>query len=65
MARDSALARDRGLVVVSEKAGAATTNSQTGQPNTEDINQQILEVSLRFLSKCYVLVLISRNNFNS
>lgn len=44
MARDSALARDRALVVVSENA--ATTNSQTGQPNTEDINQQILEVSV-------------------
>lgn len=48
MARDSALTRDRSLVVVSENTSATTANSQTGQPNTEDINQQILEVSLQF-----------------
>lgn len=45
MARDSALAlRERALVVVSEKGASTTANSQSGQPITEDINQQILEV---------------------
>lgn len=50
MARDSTLTRDRALGVVSESAGATLINSQTGQPNTEDINQQILEVSDLFLN---------------
>ncbi|XP_063707572.1 histone deacetylase 4-like isoform X2 [Culicoides brevitarsis] len=44
MTRDSAVSRDRGIVVVSENANITMTNSQTGQPNTEDINQQILEL---------------------
>uniref|UniRef100_A0A336M1A6 Histone deacetylase n=1 Tax=Culicoides sonorensis TaxID=179676 RepID=A0A336M1A6_CULSO len=44
MARDSTLARDRTLVVVSEKSGTPTTNSIAGPPVTEDINQQILEL---------------------
>lgn len=57
MARDSALTRDRALVVVSENTSATTANSQTGQPNTEDINQQILEVSLQFYNYNHILTL--------
>lgn len=62
MARDSALTRDRALVVVSENTSATTANSQTGQPNTEDINQQILEVSFQFYNYKHILTLHTKTS---